>query len=158
MKCTNCGRELSGAKFCALCGTAAPAPEAPAPAFEAPTPAFEAPTPASEAPAPTFEAPMPPPIPPKYVTEANIPPTYRPIGAWAYYGLQLLFSIPFVGFICLIVFSFDDSNINRRNFARSYWCALLIQVILIVLVVVLVLVLGLNEDIVEQIQTLPAFS
>lgn len=151
MKCTNCGNELSGAKFCALCGTAAPAPEAPAPVFEAPTPA-------SEAPAPTFEAPMPPPIPPKYVTEATIPPAYRPIGAWAYYGLQLLFSIPFVGFICLIVFSFDDSNINRRNFARSYWCALLIQVILIVLVVVLVLVLGLNEDIVEQIQTLPAFS
>ncbi len=137
MKCTNCGNELSGAKFCVQCGTAAPAFETPAPAFEAP---------------------VPPPIPPKYITEANIPPAYKPLGAWAYFGLQLLFCLPIVGFICLIVFSFDNGNINRRNFARSYWCALLIQVILIALMVVLVLVLGLDESIVEQVQTLPAFS
>ena len=137
MKCTNCGNELSGAKFCVQCGTAAPAFETPAPAFEAP---------------------VPPPIPPKYITEANIPPAYKPLGPWAYFGLQLLFCLPIVGFICLIVFSFDNGNINRRNFARSYWCALLIQVILIALMVVLVLVLGLDESIVEQVQTLPAFS
>ena len=130
MKCTNCGRELSGANFCALCGTAAPAPEAPAP---------------------TFEAPMPPPIPPKYVTEATIPPAYRPLGAWAYYGLQLLFSIPIVGFILLIVFSFDDSNLNRRNFARSYWCALLVGLAVAIIGAILFAVTGAGEAIASEV-------
>ncbi len=130
MKCKTCGTELTANQTCPQCGTTAPA----------------------------FEAPLPPPIPPQYMVEATIPQSYKPLSPWAYYGLQLLFSIPLVGFICLIVFSFDNGNIHRRNFARSYWCALLIQVILIVLIVVLVLVLNLDQSIVEQVQTLPVFS
>lgn len=129
MKCTNCGSEVPANQNCPQCGAA-----------------------------PAFEAPLPPPIPPKYVTEAKIPAAYKPLSPWAYYGLQLLFSIPLVGFICLIVFSFDSGNIHRRNFARSYWCALLIQVILIVLAVVLLLVTGLGADIVDEVQNLPALS
>ena len=97
-----------------------------------------------------------PPAPPVSATPAA--PAPKLLGPWAYFGLQLLFSIPLVGFICLIVFSFDSGNIHRRNFARSYWFALLIQVILIVLVVVLVLVLNLDQSIMEQVQTLPVFS
>ncbi len=60
----------------------------------------------------------------------NLPSQYRPLGAWAYFGYMILFSIPVIGFILLIVFSFNNSNINRRNFARSYWCILLLIVIL----------------------------
>lgn len=60
----------------------------------------------------------------------NIPSNYKPLSAWAYFGYQLLFAIPLVGFILLLVFSFSDDNINRRNFARSYFCALLIGVII----------------------------
>lgn len=60
----------------------------------------------------------------------NVPQNLRPISAWGYVGYQLLFSIPFVGFILLIVYSFDDSNINRRNFARSYFCTVLIAIII----------------------------
>lgn len=63
----------------------------------------------------------------------NIPSNYKPLSAWAYFGYQLLFAIPLVGFILLIVFSFNDENINRRNFARSYFCSLLIGTIIAVI-------------------------
>ena len=53
---------------------------------------------------------------------SSIPSEYRPLSAWAYFGYSLLFNIPIIGFICLIIFSFDDSNINRRSYARSYFC------------------------------------
>ena len=60
----------------------------------------------------------------------NLPNEYKPIKAWGYFGYNLLFSIPLVGFILLIVYSFDNSNINRRNYARSFFCALLIGAII----------------------------
>ena len=68
----------------------------------------------------------------------NIPNEYRVLSPWAYFGYSILFAIPLIGFILAIVFAFDNSNLNRRNFARSYFCGLLIAVILIVLFVVLV--------------------
>ena len=48
---------------------------------------------------------------------------------WGYFGYQLLFAIPIVGFICLIVFSLSNSNINRRNYARSYFCIVIIALV-----------------------------
>ena len=63
----------------------------------------------------------------------NIPSNYKPLSAWAYFGYQLLFAIPFVGFILLIVFSFNNDNINRRNFARSYFCVYLLVAIIFVI-------------------------
>ena len=68
----------------------------------------------------------------------NIPSEYRVLSPWAYFGYSILFAIPLIGFILAIVFAFDNSNLNRRNFARSYFCGLLIAVILIVLFAVLV--------------------
>lgn len=56
---------------------------------------------------------------------------YKPLSPWAYFGYSLLFSIPLVGFILLIVFSFSDENINRRNYARSFWCALIIVAVIV---------------------------
>ena len=55
---------------------------------------------------------------------------YRPLSPWAYFWYSVLFLIPVIGFIALLVFTFSSTNINRRNFARSYWCALLITVII----------------------------
>ena len=63
------------------------------------------------------------------ISEASLPPKYRPLSPWAYFGYTLLFAIPLIGFICLIVFSLSDVNINRRNFARSYWCILVIALV-----------------------------
>ena len=77
---------------------------------------------------------------------ASLPPQYRPLSAWAYFGYTLLFTIPLVGFILLIVYSFDESNINRRNYARSYWCALLVAIILAVVVLVIMLLFGRSLD------------
>lgn len=60
----------------------------------------------------------------------NVPPEFRPLGAWAYFGYSLLFAIPILGLICLIVFSFSDANINRRNYARSYFIGFIFVVVL----------------------------
>lgn len=64
----------------------------------------------------------------------NIPEEYRPISMWGYFGYELLFSIPCIGFILLIVFALGGTkNVNLRNFARSYFCFLIIVVVLILI-------------------------
>lgn len=66
----------------------------------------------------------------------NIPEEYRPISMWGYFGYELLFSIPCVGFILLIIFSVGGTrNVNLRNFARSYFCFILIAIGFILLLV-----------------------
>lgn len=71
----------------------------------------------------------------------NIPNEYKPLSPWAYFGYNILFAIPLVGFILLIVFSLDNANINRRNYARSFFIGLLITVIILVVFIVLSLIL-----------------
>ena len=66
----------------------------------------------------------------------NIQNEYKPISAWGYFGYNILFNIPVVGFILLITFSFDNSNINRRNYARSFFCIYLLFAIIIVVAIV----------------------
>lgn len=63
----------------------------------------------------------------------NIPEEYRPLSPWAYFGYGILFNIPLVGLILLIVFSFDNSNINRRNYARSYFCVYVLAIIIVLI-------------------------
>ncbi len=67
---------------------------------------------------------------------------YRPLSPWAYFGLTILFSIPVVGFVFLLVFTFNNSNINRRNFARSYWCGALIVACIAILFIIFGLIIG----------------
>lgn len=61
----------------------------------------------------------------------QMPRKYRPLTAWGYFFYQILFSIPLIGLIFLLVFSFDSSNIVRRSFARSYFCFLIVILIII---------------------------
>lgn len=62
----------------------------------------------------------------------DIPEEYRPISMWGYFGYELLFSIPCIGFILLIVFSVGGTkNVNVRNFARSYFCFAILMIILV---------------------------
>lgn len=57
---------------------------------------------------------------------------YTPISMWGYFGYELLFSIPCIGFILLLVFSFGGTkNVNLRNFARSYFCFMIILLVLV---------------------------
>lgn len=60
-----------------------------------------------------------------------IPEEYQPISMWGYFGYELLFSIPLVGFILLLVFSFGGTkNKNLKNFARSYFCFMIVIIVL----------------------------
>lgn len=61
----------------------------------------------------------------------KIPSEYRPISMWGYFGYQLLFSIPIIGWICIVVFALTSSNLNLRNFARSQFCMMIIWLVLI---------------------------
>lgn len=57
---------------------------------------------------------------------------------WGYFGYEILFSIPIVGFILLLVFSFGGTkNVNLRNFARSYFCLLILVVIFAIMVAII---------------------
>lgn len=56
---------------------------------------------------------------------------YTPISMWGYFGYEILFSIPCVGIVLLLVFSFGGTkNINLRNFARSYFCFVIVIAVL----------------------------
>lgn len=66
-----------------------------------------------------------------YKNDPSIPPYYRPLSPWAYFGYNILFAIPLIGLIFLIIFSFDNSNINRKNYARSFFIVWLLVAILI---------------------------
>ena len=173
MFCATCGKEnTETAVFCESCGTrlapAAPAaeatvvPEAPAvpetpavseaPVVTPPQPQYTPPQPQYVPPQPQYVPPQPRPVqaapynnyaPVATPAAPEIPPEYKPLSGWAYFGWQLLFAIPVVGFILLIVFACGGThNINLRNFARSYFCALLIGAILAIIGIVLLLIGG----------------
>ena len=79
------------------------------------------------------------------IPQPQIPAEYKPLGAWAFFGWQLLFALPIVGFIMLCVFALGGtSNVNLRNFARSYFCGYLIfgGIALLTFLVLLVITLA----------------
>jgi hypothetical protein len=66
----------------------------------------------------------------------NIPESYKPISMWGYFGYEVLFSIPVIGFIILLVFAFGGSgNVNVKNFARSYFCLFILFMILALIII-----------------------
>ena len=38
-----------------------------------------------------------------YKNDPSIPPYYRPLSPWAYFGYNILFAIPIIGWIFLII-------------------------------------------------------
>ena len=61
---------------------------------------------------------------------------YKPIGMWGYLGYEILFSLPVVGIVFLLIFSLGGTkNINLRNFARSYFCITIINIIVLTVIV-----------------------
>ena len=59
----------------------------------------------------------------------------RPISAWGYVLWQILFAIPVLGWLILLITALCARNLVLRSFARSYFCVLLLVVILTALVV-----------------------
>lgn len=56
----------------------------------------------------------------------------KPISMWGYFGYQILFALPVVGWIFALVLALAARNVNVRNFARSYFCVLILVIILAV--------------------------
>jgi len=154
MFCPNCGKEISDeATFCPECGFRIPAaqmPEQPvtrqaessgqgaAPAdnfYQKPAgqPAASANTAYQSAPAPKPAAGS------SLPGVDSIPFDYKPISMWGYFGYQILFMIPVIGFICLLVFAFGGSNKNVKNYARSFFC---VWILYAIFAVVIALVFG----------------
>lgn len=132
MNCPTCGRVIPDeSSTCPYCGTAF---YQDVPAKTMPTAYSQPPAPASYQQQPTlyqgsgFQP---------FISADQLPLQFKPLGAWAYFGYSILFSIPLIGFILLIVFSVNDTNINRRNYARSFFCQLALAVIVVMFVVLL---------------------
>ena len=80
------------------------------------------------------------------MSENNIPSEYKPISMWGYFGYEILFSIPVIGFICLIIMSFAAGNKNVKNFARSYFCLFIISLVVTIVLVAIALATGAIES------------
>ena len=57
-----------------------------------------------------------------------------PLKTGEYFLLTFLYSLPLIGFILMIVWSFSDGNVNRKNLSRAF---LIWYVIAVVLTIVL---------------------
>lgn len=123
--------------FCESCGNALPvenaAPQAPeyeAPAQAAPQPQYQ--------PAPQTVYAMPP-----QFNEDMLPEEYKPVSVGKYIGYSILFSIPFVGFIMLLVTAFSGgTNKSLKNYARAMLVMYVIGVVLVIIMAILMAVLG----------------
>ncbi len=62
---------------------------------------------------------------------------FKPISAWGYVGYSILFCIPIIGWIIWLVFAFSSKNINRRSYARSFFCHFLLWFIVFIVLVAL---------------------
>ena len=67
----------------------------------------------------------------KYI--ASLPEKYRPISSWSYFWLGVLYSLPIIGIIMLIIHALGADNINRRSYARSYFCVYAVFFVLIII-------------------------
>lgn len=79
---------------------------------------------------------------PTNMNENNLPSKYQPISMWGYFGYQFLFGLPVIGLILAIVWSFSSENINRRNYARSQFCWLIIYLVIFAVIIAVVGGLG----------------
>lgn len=66
----------------------------------------------------------------------RIPEAYRPLSAWTYFGLEILYALPIAGWIFLICHAIGSRNINKLSFARSYFCVYVIVILLVIVLLV----------------------
>ena len=84
----------------------------------------------------------------------NVPAEYTPISMWGYFGYSILFSIPVVGFIFICVFALGGTkNVNKKNYARSYFCTLILALIIIGLIVLVAALTGGTAAAVEALRS-----
>ena len=67
------------------------------------------------------------------VSVSDIPFEYKPISMWGYFGYEILFSIPVVGFIFFAIKK-KDKNENKKSFAKAGFTINLILSVVILLI------------------------
>lgn len=150
MFCENCGTNLpDNNSYCTACGTPTNrdnvAEQEPIIAEQEPVVINEEQTVVEPTafPQPTYEQPTyyaaPQPQAPVITSEEDLPEEYRPLSPISYFGLTMLYSVPIVGLIFMIIFSFNRSNIHRRNFTLSFWIPTIIVSALAILALVIML-------------------
>jgi hypothetical protein len=143
--CTNCGHELpEGKGFCPECGVPiteeTPLPQGPEEGLP-PLPAAPQP-PRLEEQGPKQERPeqsAPPTAAPAPVYVAAAQPESPPVSTAGFFGLEFLYKIPIVSFICSIVLSIAPKNKNVRHHAQA---KLIWKILGTVLLVAFFLLLG----------------
>ena len=60
----------------------------------------------------------------------NVPSELQPLSPWKYFWLNILYAIPVIGFVFLLIHAIGAHNVNKRNFARSFFCVFLIALII----------------------------
>ena len=85
------------------------------------------------------------------MSDNNVPSEYKPISMWGYFGYELLFGIPVIGFIILLVFAFGGSgNINVKNFARSKFCYVILLFVIFVVLTAIGMATGAAQSIADM--------
>ena len=57
----------------------------------------------------------------------QLPPELQPMSPWAYFGYEILYALPVVGWIFLVCHAIGARNVNKRNFARSFFVVYILQ-------------------------------
>ena len=63
----------------------------------------------------------------------DVPDDLQPMSPWKYFGLNILYAIPLIGFIFLLCHAIGSRNINKRNYARSFFCILVVVLVIFVI-------------------------
>ncbi len=158
--CTNCGKEIAeGVAFCTECGTKAPEavtvpkteataevtlcrkcgtalPEGVGFCTECGTPrngepAAEAPK-AEVTPPPVRQQTYTPPVQNTAPVAAAPDPKSKVVGTGTFFGLQLLFAIPVIGWLACLIMAFAPKNKNIKHYARAMLIWLIIGLVVAV--------------------------
>lgn len=71
-----------------------------------------------------------------------VPPEYQPMSPWGFFGWEIVYSIPIVGFIFLIINSIKKTNLSRRNWTLHFWIPAMIAAVVGVIVLIVALITG----------------
>ena len=82
----------------------------------------------------------------------DVPDDLQPMSPWKYFGLNILYAIPLIGFIFLLCHAIGSRNINKRNYARSFFCILVVVLVIFVIFYFSGAVKGIITSLAEKIQ------
>jgi len=77
------------------------------------------------------------------MVHSELPAECQPLSPWAYFGYEILYAVPLIGWIFLIIHAIGAFNVNKRNFARSYF----VIYVVVILAVLVCSLLGVTRDV-----------